>query len=43
MTKLTEKSHEEMTAETEAGKEKTWLIVNRVEAIGRSAKREGPR
>ena len=33
MTKLTEKTHEELTAETEAGKEKIWLIVNRVEAI----------
>ena len=33
MTKLTEKTHEKMTAETEAGKEKIWLIVNRVEAI----------
>lgn len=42
MTKLTEKSHEEMTAETEAGKEKTWLIVNRVEALS-ECQAEGPR
>lgn len=33
MTKLTEKTHEKMTAATEAGEEKIWLIVNRVEAV----------